>query len=125
MPLDVDIGYVWERLYSAVLSLAAGTGGIRDRLFYALFLNLDRLSPEEFPEELTDEAQALFAAMTRVKDPGGLDEQTYKLSLDAMTDDEAVGHAEKLVGMLDEVVKLEAFGKYLEDQRRRMKPGLN
>jgi hypothetical protein len=57
------LGYVWEKLFSAVSSLASGTDRLQKRLEYAMD-SLYRLKPEDFASLPPEYAKAFIDIKT-------------------------------------------------------------
>ena len=62
-----------EKLGSAVYSLAVGPGVVQDRLYDA-FLSFHTLEDDDFPAELLDRWQSIYARLTRHADPAPLED---------------------------------------------------
>ncbi|HMY18390.1 MAG TPA: hypothetical protein PKA58_18820, partial [Polyangium sp.] len=96
-------GYAWEKLYTAVKTLAASEERIQDRLAAAWLHSGVRLSnpvAQYLPDDLQPEFEAIHAALTKVSDP---DRGAIAATCAAMSDDEASDLAERIVTLYDAV----------------------
>ncbi len=101
----MSIGYTWEKLHDAVLTLASGTGSIQERLCDAYVYSLIRLQKQDdFPVEMRDDFEVIQKELTAVQPFG--EEGSVKASTNAMTDDKASKIAEKIVSMYDKITRM-------------------
>ena len=104
----MSLDYTWEKLHVAVIDLAAGTGSIQDRLYYAYSGALILLyEQDDFPEEMREQFEAIQTELTSVKPSGN--EGSIKASTDAMTDSKATEIAKKIVSLYDSITRIVAI----------------
>jgi hypothetical protein len=90
--------YTIEKLYLAISTLV-GAGSIRERLAEAYLRHLSPVSPKDFPEELREEYREIITAVSWV--PVEYEGQgTLRSTINAMSDEEAVLLAKRLVSLL-------------------------
>jgi hypothetical protein len=95
--------YAIEKLHLAVSTLV-GTGNVRDRLAEAYLRHLSPVSARDFPEELREEYREIITAFSCV--PVEYEGQgTLRSTLNAMSDEEAVMLARRLVGLYYDLVE--------------------
>lgn len=98
--------YAWEKLYTAVKTLAASEERIQERLAAAWLHSGARLSytvTPYLPEDLQAEYEAIHAALTKVSDS---DRGAIRATCAAMSDDEASDLAENIVTLFDSVCRV-------------------
>jgi hypothetical protein len=95
----MTLEYADEKLRTGVSSLADGAGRIRERLVNAWLSSIDRVKPDEdLPEgEMREEYIALSELMAAQSGPDG--RGGYQASVDAMSEDEAVDVARRIVAL--------------------------
>jgi hypothetical protein len=96
---SVAQNYTWEKLYTAILTLASGQFSLQERLADAYISSLMRLRPEDLPRGLRDEFIELGKRLTCVEPEG--DEGSVYATVRAMDTETARGLAEKIVSMYD------------------------
>jgi hypothetical protein len=92
-----------EKLHLAVSTLV-GTGSVRERLAEAYLQHLSPISVSHFPKELREEYRAIQTALSGV--PVEYEGQgRMRSTLNAMSDEEAVLLARRLVGLFYDLVE--------------------
>jgi hypothetical protein len=97
--------YAWEKLYTAVKTLATSKGRLQDRLAAAWLYSGMRLSnsvTSYLPKDLQAEYDLIDAALTKIQDPvlGAIN-----ATCAALPDDEADEIADRIVTLYDEVCR--------------------
>jgi hypothetical protein len=90
---SMALDYTWNKLYTAVLTLATGTADIQERLNDAYANALIRLTPNDFPDDL----RQLY----------NVDDLWERLSQQEYTDEEASAIANQVVELFEKVVRLD------------------
>lgn len=92
-----------EKLHLAVSTLV-GAGGVRERLAEAYLRHLSAVSAKDFPEELREEYREMITTLSwePVEYVG---QGRVRSTLHAMSDEEAVLLARRLVGLYYDVVE--------------------
>jgi hypothetical protein len=90
--------YTWEKFYSALLTLIS-EGSLKERLVHAYIGSLIRLDPSDMPNDMREEFVDLRANLTRVEPIG--DEGRVTATVKAMSSQEAVQTAEKILSMYE------------------------
>lgn len=97
--------YAWEKLYTAVKTLAASEVRIQERLAAAWLYSGVRLSnavTPYLPKDLQPEYDAIHAALTKVSDS---ERGAINATCAAMSDEEASNLAERIVTLYDSVCR--------------------
>jgi hypothetical protein len=95
--------YAIEKLHLAVSTLV-GAGSVRERLAEAYLQHLTPVSAKDFPEEFRDEYREIITALSSV--PVEYEGQgRVRSTLNAMSDEEAVLLARRLVGLYYDLVE--------------------
>jgi hypothetical protein len=118
----MSLSYVWEKFFSAVLTLSQGDGNLQSRLEYA-FESVGRLklvkSPDRMPTpEIEEKFDRIWKAATA--------RDTYEASAKALGELEARAIAEDFVSAYTAICEHKAVVDYLKDletERRLSKKG--
>jgi len=92
-------GYAWEKLHTAVLTLAQGTGSLRERLEDAYISSLIRLRPDHHFPWL--DLRQRYVEVTEEIAPGG----DFRTALASWPDHDLQRIVEGLVGVYDAVAR--------------------
>jgi hypothetical protein len=101
----MSIGYTWEQLYGAVLALTHSDGALQHRLARASRA-LDKLTPEDFPDEERRAAYTTLVQALRPRAPQSV-HGTVAPSPAALSPDQAHALAEQLLRLYTDVTRLE------------------
>lgn len=96
---SVTQNYTWEKLYTAILTLASGQFSLQERLADAYISSLIRLRSGDLPRGLRDEFAQLGKRLTCVAPEG--DEGSVYATVRAMDTETARMLAEKIVSIYD------------------------
>ena len=99
----MPLSNTWEKLHTAVLLLAIGEESIEERVRDAYTSALMRLNEAEVPEPLRDDLKVLKAQLTKFDLSG--DDERVEAAACALTTDEAVAIATKIVSLYDEITR--------------------
>jgi len=102
-----NLGYAWEKLFSAVLSMAMGENNVQSRLYDA-FLGFHTLKTEDFPEDLQKDFNEIMNKLTEVKTQTG-NEGIVRATLNVMSDMDARNLAENIVSLYTEITRRDAI----------------
>jgi hypothetical protein len=95
--MDQSLDYAWEKLFSSVSALAAGKGGIRERLYFAYHSGLQQIAVlHPIPDVRL--AAKLKVIVDDLKAKG-----TLSARLDDMSEDDASRLAGEIVELFDDV----------------------
>ncbi|MBV9864613.1 MAG: hypothetical protein JO316_04635 [Abitibacteriaceae bacterium] len=100
-----DVSYTDEKLYIATHCLV-GDGDIKDRLYNAYISSLHVLTKNDFPEHLRQDYLYVESMLTKVEATG--DEGNATASINALTDEEAVKIAEKILDLAFDIAEINA-----------------
>lgn len=115
----MSLSYVWEKFFSAVLSLSQGTGTLQSRLVYA-FESVGRLKSGNFPEDIpTPEIEEKFDRIWKAATAHG----SYRDSAMALSEIEATRIAEDFVSAYTAICEHKAVVDYLKDQETQRRLG--
>ena len=101
----MSIGYMWEKLYGAMLALARSDGTLQGRLASA-YRAMYMLTPKDFPDDELQKAYAVLIHAWRPEEPGGV-EGTVTPSPAVLSPDQARVIAEKLLLLYTDITRLE------------------
>jgi hypothetical protein len=91
-----DSSYIREKLWQAVHVLATGDRSLQDRLFYAAQF-LERLRPEELPDEIRDDFRTILDGLTDCEPVGT--ESAIRATTTRLKPEDAKKLAEQIVSM--------------------------
>jgi hypothetical protein len=95
-------GYAWEKLYNAVLGMAASPASLQQRIAAAYSGSLMRITAyDDLPADLESLFGDIMKALSTTEPKG--DEGSIMASALALTDREAEDIARKIVGLYDQV----------------------
>ena len=94
----------WEYFLSAA-RLLSSSGSVKQRLAMAYVTHLASINIEELPREYRDEFLAIGASLSTVTPLRG--ETAVQASIRKMSDFEAAGHAQRIVNLLGELVRMQ------------------
>ncbi len=101
----MSLGYAWEKMYTAVLGMAASPATLRERIADAYTGSIIRLvypgSGDDLPDDLKPMLAEIKAAMETTQPTGS--EGTATASALAMTDAQAEDVAHKITHLFDAV----------------------
>jgi hypothetical protein len=98
-----DYSYGWEKLHTAVSSLA-GESSQRQRLVNAILYSLVHIRPDEnLPPSIRDEFKAFIKEMTATEAEG--DEGTVQATVNSMEDFDIHRAVERIIGFYDTVCR--------------------
>ena len=101
----MSLSYAWEKVYTAVLGMAAGPAALCKRIADAYTGNVIRLIYPRVGNDLPDDLKPMLAeinATMKTTQPTG-DEGTAMTSAPAMTDAQVENVARKITRLFDEV----------------------
>jgi hypothetical protein len=101
----MSIGYTWEKLYGAVLTLARSDGTLQDRLTSA-YRAMHILTPPDFPDDELQDEYAKLIHIWHPEEPGGL-EGTVAPAPAGLSPDQARAIAEQLLLLYTETIRVE------------------
>lgn len=112
------IDYMWEVFLKAVDALATGALPIQRRLQVAFEIMCGRIQPEkDLPPELAERAKEILYEGTCKPAKG--DEGTIQATCLTMDDHQASRLAEKILGMFNDVCRLDAVEEYKRSKKKQ------
>ena len=99
----MDIYYTWEKLYTAVHSLATGPGTLQERLEGAFIPSLSVLDPVDFPDSLQEEFRNLQRELNSAQPVG--DEATAIATISKLSETEAMRYSERILSFYDRITR--------------------
>ncbi|OGI04885.1 MAG: hypothetical protein A2Y25_07710 [Candidatus Melainabacteria bacterium GWF2_37_15] len=102
MKINPQYSYGWEKLYSAVLSLAGSEPNIKKRLISAYVNSLICIREENLPEELWEKLEKISEELTKAE-KWDEEEGRVKASVDLLDEIEVSRLVDEIVGLYGDI----------------------
>jgi hypothetical protein len=103
----VRVRYAWEKLFSAVLTMACSSDSVQLRLADAYVDSLLRLNVEDFPDDLEGDFRDILAEFAKIRLDG--DRGIRAVIESQMSEGDANKLAERIVSLYNEITRRNAI----------------